>query len=120
MSGKTIYRFSFGPWNLHPGADPFGPEVRSELTVAQKLRMMKELGFDYAQFHDDDVVPDADASWPTIEREAKKVRRILEGEGLKAEFVAPRLWFHARTRDGAFTSNLPADRKYAIERAKRS
>ena len=22
------YRFSFGPWNIHEGADPFGPPVR--------------------------------------------------------------------------------------------
>ena len=26
MQGK--FRFSFGPWNIHEGADPFGPEVR--------------------------------------------------------------------------------------------
>ena len=25
---KHGYRFSFGPWNIHEGADPFGPEVR--------------------------------------------------------------------------------------------
>jgi hypothetical protein len=24
------YRFSFGPWNLSEGADPFGPPVRGE------------------------------------------------------------------------------------------
>ena len=25
---KFGYRFSFGPWNIHEGADPFGPPVR--------------------------------------------------------------------------------------------
>ena len=24
MSEKSDYRFSFGPWNIHEGADPFG------------------------------------------------------------------------------------------------
>ena len=29
-SQKQDFKFSAGPWNLHPGADPFGPAVRSE------------------------------------------------------------------------------------------
>ena len=27
------FSFSFGPWNLHSGQDPFGPEVRDEFTL---------------------------------------------------------------------------------------
>ena len=27
------YRFSFGPWNIHEGADPFGLEVRKPFLV---------------------------------------------------------------------------------------
>ncbi|MFO0948163.1 MAG: TIM barrel protein [Planctomycetota bacterium] len=116
----TEYKFSFGPWNISTGEDPFGPAVRNELTVARKLKMYKELGFDYVQFHDDDVVPDVDVPWGQIEREAKKVKKVLDGEGLTAEFVAPRNWFHTRTIDGAYTSNSAADRKYALERSKRA
>ena len=44
---------------------------------------------------------------------------MLDGEGLFVEIVAPRLWEDPRTIDGAFTSNSPADRKYALDRAKR-
>ena len=40
------YRFSFGPWNIHSGADPFGPVVREDFTFAEKLDYYKELGFD--------------------------------------------------------------------------
>src|SRR5262249_7315574 len=54
------------------------------------------------------------------ERAAAKVKKMLDGEGLFCEFVAPRLWEHPRTIDGAFTSNNATERKYAIERAKRS
>ena len=32
------FRFSFGPWNIHTGADPFGPAVRTEIPFAQKLK----------------------------------------------------------------------------------
>ncbi|MCB0198325.1 MAG: xylose isomerase, partial [Anaerolineae bacterium] len=52
------FRFSFGPWNIHEGADPFGPEVRPTVPFATKLKLYKKLGFDGVQFHDDDAVPD--------------------------------------------------------------
>src|SRR5262249_60041367 len=55
-----------------------------------------------------------------IERTAAKVKRILDGEGLFCEFVAPRLWEHPKTIDGGYTSNSPAERRYATERSKRA
>ncbi len=116
----TDYRFSFGPWNIHTGADPFGPPVRDEFSFAEKLACYKELGFDGVQFHDDDVVSDADAAWREQEREAKRVKSMLDDHGLLAEFVAPRLWEHPNTIDGAITANDPDMRKYALERSKRA
>ena len=118
---KYGYRFSFGPWNIHEGADPFGPEVRPSRTFDQKLESYKELGFDAVQFHDDDAVPDLDQlSAAQIRQQAQQMRRKLEDNGLIAEFVAPRLWEHPSTIDGAFTSNDPNARQYAIERAKKA
>jgi xylose isomerase len=61
---KYGYRFSFGPWNIHEGADPFGPPVRPEIDFDEKLTVYKELGFDAVQFHDDDAVPDLDNLTP--------------------------------------------------------
>ena len=34
-SSPTQYRFSFGPWNISTGADPFGPPVRKEMEFAR-------------------------------------------------------------------------------------
>lgn len=119
MAGK--YRFSFGPWNIHEGADPFGPAVRSGIKFANKLKMYKKLGFDAVQFHDDDAVPDMGKLSPQqIIKKAQKVREMLEGEGLAAEFVAPRLWEDPHTIDGAYTSNDPACREYAKQRSRRA
>ncbi len=115
---QTTYRFSFGPWNISTGADPFGPAVRKEMEYARKLRAYKELGFDAVQFHDDDIVP-ADLAWPSTQRGVAEVKKILDGEGLFVEIIAPRLWEDPRTIDGAFTSNNPSDRQYALDRAKR-
>jgi len=114
----TRYRFSFGPWNISTGADPFGPPVRKETEFARKLKAYKELGFDGVQFHDDDIVP-ADLDWPSTKQGVAEVKKVLDGEGLFVEIVAPRLWEDPRTIDGAFTSNDAGDRKYALDRARR-
>ena len=118
MAGE--YRFSFGPWNIHEGSDPFGPTVRRKIAFAKKLKLFKKMGFDGVQFHDDDAVPSMDKlTARQIIKEAKEVRKMLDGEGLAAEFVAPRLWETAQTIDGGYTSNDPACRKYARERSRR-
>ena len=114
------YRFSFGPWNIDEGADPFGPAVRRPEGLGKKIKIAKKLGFDGVQFHDDDAVPDLDGkSHAEIMKEAKRVRGMLDREGLKAEFTAPRLWFARETIDGAYTNNNAKCRKYAIDRTKK-
>src|SRR5436305_2190012 len=117
-SNRT-YRFTFGPWNISTGADPFGPPVRKEVAFAAKIREYKKLGFDGVQFHDDDVVP-ADLDAIQTMKGVARVKKMLEGEGLFCEFIAPRLWEHPRTIDGGYTSNSAADRKYALERSRRA
>lgn len=119
MAGE--YRFSFGPWNIHEGADPFGPTVRDTIAFAEKLKQYKGLGFDGVQFHDDDAVPDMNNLSPDqIVKKAEDVRKMLEGEGLTAEFVAPRLWEDPRTIDGGYTSNDPECRQFARDRSRRT
>src|SRR6516225_8041005 len=116
---KASYRFTFGPWNISTGADPFGPPVRKEVAFTAKIREYKKLGFDGVQCHDDDIV-EADLDPQATERGAVKVRKMLDSEGLFCEFVAPRLWEHPKTIDGGYTSNNTAERKYALERSRRS
>jgi len=114
------YRFSFGPWNIHEGADPFGPPVRPSVEFGRKLKMYKKLGFDGVQFHDDDAVADIESKSPAqIRSEAKAMKKLLDGEGLVGEFVAPRLWENPQGAHGGFTSNHAPLRKWAIERGKR-
>lgn len=118
MSEPTQYRFSFGPWNISEGADPFGPEVRSPHSLEEKLDWYRPLGFEGVQFHDDDVVEGLDELEPLqITKRAREVHQALADRGLTAEFVAPRLWFDPRTIDGGYTSNSATDRKYALDRS---
>ncbi len=113
-----VFRFSFGPWNIHEGADPFGPKVRDSIPFNRKLAYYRKLGFGAVQFHDDDAVPALNRMSPEkVLREAKAVRAVLDRHGLKAEFVAPRLWEDPRTIDGGYTSNSAACRRYSIQRS---
>lgn len=119
MAGE--YRFSFGPWNIHEGGDPFGPKVRGGIEFAKKLACYKQLGFDGVQLHDDDAVPDMnDLSPDQISAKATDVKKQLDDQGLVAEFVAPRLWEDQRTIDGGYTSNDPACRQFARDRSRRT
>jgi len=117
---STDYRFSFGPWNIHEGADPFGPPVRPTIEFAQKVRQFKDLGFDAIMLHDDDAVPEVDEKSPSeLRAAARELKNVLDGEGLVTEVVAPRLWEDPRGVDGAYTANDPEVRQWAIERSKR-
>ena len=71
-------------------------------------------------FHDDDAVPDIDGkSAAQLRKEAKELKQKLDDAGVAAEMVAPRLWFSPNTIDGAYTSNDPKCRQYAIDRSLR-
>ena len=75
------YRFTFGPWNISTGEDPFGPASRKELSFAAKLHEYKRLGFDGVQLHDDDAV-DIELDPQATERAASRLKKVLDGEGL--------------------------------------
>jgi xylose isomerase len=120
MNDLTKYRFSFGPWNISEGADPFGVEVRSAFPHEEKYALYRPLGFEGVQFHDDDVVPGMDQyTHAQLIEKAGEVKTMLANQGLTTEFVAPRLWFAEQTTDGAYTSNSASDRAYAWERTKK-
>jgi hypothetical protein len=97
ISGKGItmageFRFSFGPWNIHEGADPFGPTVRKGIAFARKVKLDKKLGFDGVQVHDDDAVPDLDSlTSKQITQQAKAVLKMLKG-GPCGRVRRPALW----------------------------
>ena len=117
----TQFKYSVGPWNVHNGADSYGPATRNEISFEEKVRNFAALGFSAVQFHDDDAVPDLNRlSNEEIIAEAKKVKAILDKYKMAAEFVAPRLWQDPHTVDGGFMSSSEEDREFAVWRAYRS
>jgi xylose isomerase len=117
----SFFKYSVGPWNVHDGADSYGPAVRDAIPFEEKVKMFASLGFSAIQFHDDDAVPEIDKYTESeIIEKAKETKAILDRYGLKAEFVAPRLWMSEKTIDGGYTSNSAEDREYAMWRTYRS
>ena len=115
------FKFTVGPWNVHTGADSYGPETRKAIDLETKFARFAELGFSAVQFHDDDAVPNMNnLTEEEIKAEARKVKAMLDKYGLAAEFVAPRLWMDPHTADGGFTSTSEKDREFAMWRACRS
>lgn len=115
------FKFSVGPWNVHSGADSYGPATRKEIPFEEKIKKFAEMGFSAIQFHDDDAVPNLnDLTEEEIKEEARKVKKLLDKYGLAAEFVAPRLWMDPHTADGGFMSTSEEDRNFVMWRAKRS
>lgn len=115
------FRYSVGPWNVHEGADAYGPATRETIDLEEKIKTFAEMGFDAIQFHDNDAVPNMnELSEGEVVSEAKALKAMLDKYNLKAEFVAPRLWMDPHTVDGGFTSNSDEDREFALWRAYRS
>ena len=119
MNNTTDFRFSFGPWNISEGADPFGPDVRPVVPDEEKYALFRPLGFEGVQLHDDDVVPCLEGMSPQqVMDKAAEMKTLFGNHGLTPEFVAPRLWFDERTVDGGYTANSASDRQYAWDRTK--
>lgn len=116
---NTTFAYSAGVWNLHPGADPFGPPVRPEREFAEKLAIYKKMGLDWVQLHDDDCVPMNVPASETVAY-ARKIKSICDDHGMGIEFIAPRLWEDPLFADGGITANSRASRELAFDRAKRS
>lgn len=115
------FKFSVGPWNVHSGADSYGPATREEIPFEEKVKKFAELGFSAIQFHDDDAVPNMNnMTDEEIKAAARDLKVLLDKYNLKAEFVAPRLWMDPHTIDGGFMSTSEKDREFAMWRAYRS
>jgi len=113
---KKEDRFTFGLWTVgNPGRDPFGLPVREGFTPVEAVHMLAELGAYGVNFHDNDLVP-IDVTPAEKERIVREFRQALEATGLKVPMVTVSLFTDPIFKDGAFTSNDPRVRTYAIRK----
>ena len=73
------FKFSVGPWNVHTGADSYGPAIRQDIDFDTKLAKFAELGFSAIQFHDDDAVPNInDYTEEEIKEKARELKKKVD------------------------------------------
>src|SRR6187455_235631 len=109
-------KFTFGLWTVgNRGADPFGLPTRPVLEPAVSVRKLGEIGAYGVNLHDNDLVP-IDASPADRDRIVADFRRATNDAGLVVPMATTNLFTDPVFRDGAFTSNDPAVRAYALQK----
>lgn len=117
LTARPEDKFSFGLWTIgNRGRDPFGEAVRPKIEVTDMLKGLADLGVYGVSFHDDDLMTfGAPESQRRAELEAFK--KTLDETGLVCSMATTNLFYHPVFKDGAFTSNDPQVRKYAIQKS---
>ncbi len=113
-------RFTFGLWTVgNPGRDPFGMPVREALSPVQIVKLLGEAGAYGVNFHDNDLVP-IDATAAQERRIVADFRKALADTGLCVPMATTNLFSDPAFRDGAFTSNDPKVRAFALQKTMRA
>jgi xylose isomerase len=109
-------KFTFGLWTVgNIGRDPFGEPVRHVISPVEIVHLLAEVGAWGVNFHDNDLVPIA-ASPQERDRIVSNFRKALDETGLVVPMATTNLFTDPAFRDGAFTSNDPDVRAYALHK----
>jgi xylose isomerase len=113
---KPEHKFTFGLWTVgSTGRDPFGAPVREPKTPAELVYLLGEVGAYGVNFHDNDLIP-IDATPAEAEAIKRDFRKALDETGLVVPMATTNLFGDPIFKDGAFTSNDPRVRAYAIQK----
>jgi len=113
---KPEHKFTFGLWTVGSrGADPFGSAVRGHKTPAELVYLLGEVGAYGVNFHDNDLIP-IDATPAEADAIKKDFRKALADTGLVVPMATTNLFHDPIFKDGAFTSNDPKVRAYALQK----
>ena len=116
---KPEDKFTFGLWTVgNTGRDPFGDPVREKKTPAELVYLLGEVGAYGVNFHDNDLIP-IDATQDEAETIKKNFRKALSDTGLVVPMATTNLFGDPIFKDGAFTSNDPRVRAYALQKVMR-
>jgi xylose isomerase len=112
-------KFTFGLWTIgYNGADPFGGPTRAPLDTVHAVEKLAELGAYGLTFHDDDLFAfgssDADR-----QKQIDRLKGALASTGMKVPMVTTNLFSPPVFKDGGFTSNDRAVRRFALRKVLR-
>lgn len=113
---KPEHKFTFGLWTIgNRGADPFGSAVREHKSPAELVRLLGEVGAYGVNFHDNDLIP-INATHAEAEAIKTEFRQALADTGVVVPMATTNLFSDPIFKDGAFTSNDPKVRAYALQK----
>ncbi len=113
---RPEHKFTFGLWTVgNIGRDPFGAPTRETISPLDILRMLAEVGAWGVNLHDNDLIP-IDATAAERDRIVAEFKRVMDETGLVCPMATTNLFFDPAFKDGAFTSNDPAVRAYALQK----
>ncbi|MEO6941388.1 MAG: xylose isomerase, partial [Terrimesophilobacter sp.] len=113
-------KFSFGLWTIgYNGNDPFGGPTRPHLDVVEAVTRLTELGAWGLTFHDDDLFAfgSTDAERQT---QIDRLTQALSDTGLTVPMITTNLFSAPAFKDGGFTSNDRAVRRFALRKVLRN
>ncbi len=113
---KPEHKFTFGLWTVgSDGHDPFGSAVRTPLDPVGLVHLLAEVGAYGVNFHDNDLVP-IDATPAERDQIVRDFKKALKETGLVVPMATTNLFGDPIFKDGAFTSNNPKVRAYALQK----
>jgi xylose isomerase len=113
-------KFTFGLWTVgNRGRDPFGDATRDPIPPVRIVKRLSELGAYGVNLHDNDLIP-IDATAAERDRIVKEFKAALSDYGMVVPMATTNLFFDPVFKDGAFTSNDPRVRLYAIQKTMHS
>lgn len=119
MAGYTSrpeHKFTFGLWTVgNIGRDPFGAPVREQKSPVELVHLLAEVGAWGVNFHDNDLIP-IDATSAERDQILKDFKRALADTGIVVPMATTNLFADPIFKDGAFTSNDPKVRAYALQK----
>jgi xylose isomerase len=109
-------KFSFGLWTVGwQGVDVFGTAVRPPLDPAYGVHKLAEIGAYGVTFHDNDVFP-FEATAAERDQHVNSFKKALDETGLTVPMATTNLFGHPIFKDGGFTANDRAVRRFAISK----
>jgi xylose isomerase len=113
---KPDHKFTFGLWTVGSiGRDPFGTPVRSAKSPVELVHLLAEVGAYGVNLHDNDLVP-IDATPAERNHIVRDFKAALKETGLIVPMATTNLFTEPAFKDGAFTSNDPSVRAYALQK----
>ena len=110
------HKFTFGLWTVgNIGRDPFGEPTRDPISPVDIVRMLAEVGAWGVNLHDNDLVP-IDATAAERDQIVADFKRAMAETGIVCPMATTNLFADPSFKDGAFTSNDPAVRAYALQK----